>query len=289
MGLPSLRLLNAAHLLTRQLAGHAGVVSQVGWHGMAHATRVKSAWHAAADADVALFLVDAHRQVEEPDPRVALLISSAAEHLMPPVVGGASRAAPRSVLVLNKTDALRPAGRRLSLLRGLLNDLAPMHAFDAMYAVSSLKHHGCGARVKQLLAWAQPVPWPLPPNRAADRGPVAQALAATQGALFERLHEELPYTISLRHVSWTEFKDGSARVEQTLLVPTQAVRKIVVGKDGASIGQIGIAARKVCEEMFGRRIHLILNVKVARGRRASSPEGPDSMVDTFEDDNGEKL
>jgi GTP-binding protein Era len=267
-------------------SGHAGVVSQVGWHGMGHATRVKSAWHAAADADVALFLVDAHRQVEAPDPRVALLISNAAEHLMPPVVGGdaQSRAAPRSVLVLNKADALRPAGKRLHLLRGLLNDLAPLHSFDAMFAVSSLKHHGCGALVKQLLAWAQPVPWPLPPDRAADRGPVAQALAATQGALFERLHEELPYTISLRHVSWTEFRDGSVRVEQTLLVPTQAVRKIVVGKDGASIGQIGIAARKVCEEMFGRRVHLILNVKVARGRRASSAEGPDSVVDTFEDD-----
>jgi GTP-binding protein Era len=170
------------------------------------------------------------------------------------------------------------------MLRTVLSELAPLHEFEAMFAVSALKHHGCGALVRHLLSCARPAPWLLPADRAADRGPIAQAMAATQGAMFERLHAELPYSISLRHVSWTDFKDGSVRVEQTLVVPTPAVRKIVVGKDGSAIGQIGIAARKVCEEMFGRRVHLILNVKVARGRRASSAEGPDSMVDTFDDD-----
>lgn len=188
---------------------------------------------------------------------------------------------PRSVLVLNKTDCLRPATQRLDMLRSLLSELVPLHAFDAMFAVSALKHHGCGALVRHLLACARPVPWPLPPDQAADRGPIAQALAATQGALFERLHAELPYVISLRHVSWREFKDGSVRVEQSLVVPTHAVRKIVVGKDGSAIGQIGIAARKACEEMFNRRVHLILNVKVTRGRRVKDPEGPDTLVSPY--------
>ena len=140
-----------------------------------------------------------------------------------------------------------------------------------------------GALVKHLVTHcARQVPWPFPADQAADRGVVAQALAATQGALFDRLHDELPYTISLRHVSWREFRDGSARVEQALVVPSPAVRKIVVGKEGAVVGQIGIAARKACEEMFGRRIHLILTVKVAKGHRASHAEGPDAMVQAFE-------
>jgi len=282
--------LGAATFGDTQLVLHdtPGVVAPENWHGVDQGSRVKSAWRAAAGADVALFLVDAQRQVEAHDPRIPLLIARAGQHLASATGLDDNQKPPRAVLVLNKTDSLKPPSKRLDMLRTVLNELAPLHEFEAMFAVSALKHHGCGALVRHLLSCARPAPWLLPADRAADRGPIAQAMAATQGAMFERLHAELPYSISLRHVSWTDFKDGSVRVEQTLVVPTPAVRKIVVGKDGSAIGQIGIAARKVCEEMFNRRVHLILNVKVTRGRRVR--EEGDTMVDAYvaEDDDDEE-
>lgn len=41
------------------------------------------------------------------------------------------------------------------------------------------------------------------------------------------------------------------------------IRGIVVGTKGAVIGEVGIAARKSLETILAKRVHLILNVKVA--------------------------
>jgi len=239
--------------------------------------------HARRDA-LTLRAVASCAQVTAPDPRVPALFARAAQELLAAAsrgggADGGSYVPPHSLLVLNKADALPGASRRPALRR-LLDDLAPLHDFSAAFGISALQRSGVAALTAHLLALGKAARWPLPPERATDRGPAAQALAATQGALFERLHAEVPYHVSLRHVSWEDFRDGSARVEQVLLVPSDAVRKIVVGSGGAAIGQIGIAARKACERLFGRRVHLILRVKVARGRRAALAEGPDAALDT---------
>lgn len=42
------------------------------------------------------------------------------------------------------------------------------------------------------------------------------------------------------------------------------VRRIVVGKRGAAIGEIGASARKDLEAMLQKRVHLMLNVKVTK-------------------------
>jgi GTPase Era involved in 16S rRNA processing len=44
-------------------------------------------------------------------------------------------------------------------------------------------------------------------------------------------------------------------------VPTQGMRRILTGKNGANIKNIGIPARVALEEMLGKRVHLFLTVK----------------------------
>jgi len=274
-----------------------GVVGPASWRGSAHAQRVASAWRTAADADVVLFVVDAARQAASGDPRVPLLLRRAGEELGAAAERGGRGAAglglrpaaaaapgadapplslPPALLVLNKADAL--AGPPLPELRALLADLSACHDFAACHAVSALRRSGVAALRRALLARAVPGRWPLPPQRVAERGAAAQALAATSSALFERLHDELPYSIQVRHAGWEEFRDGSVRIEHTLLVPSDAVRRIVVGAGGAAVGQMGIAARRALEKAFGRRVHLILNVKVSKGRRALLEEGADGVA-----------
>jgi GTPase Era involved in 16S rRNA processing len=50
---------------------------------------------------------------------------------------------------------------------------------------------------------------------------------------------ELPYELQIQPEALRTLHDGSCRIEQTILVPTDSVRKIVVGKKGAAIGSIG--------------------------------------------------
>jgi GTP-binding protein Era len=98
-----------------------------------------------------------------------------------------------------------------------------------------------------------------------------QAAEMTRESIYRYLHQELPYTTTVETMSWKTLKDGSARVEQTIYVERDGQKKIVLGKDGATIKKISSAARRAIEEMAGHRVHLFLFVKV-RENWESDPE-----------------
>ncbi len=70
------------------------------------------------------------------------------------------------------------------------------------------------------------------------------AAEITREKLFERLHQELPYEATVETDQWTEQKDGSVRIEQTIFVARDSQKKIVIGKGGQAIKAISMAARK---------------------------------------------
>lgn len=74
----------------------------------------------------------------------------------------------------------------------------------------------------------------------------------------------MPYEVLISHESFKILVDGSIRIEMNILVPTENVRMIVVGSDGAAIRSVGKAARLELEKMWEKRVHLFLNVKIAR-------------------------
>jgi len=88
------------------------------------------------------------------------------------------------------------------------------------------------------------------------------AAEITREKIFQQLHQELPYQSTVETDTWTERKDNSVRIEQTIFVERESQRKIVLGKGGATIKSIGAAARKEIAEIVGHPVHLFLFVKV---------------------------
>ncbi|HEY5609486.1 MAG TPA: KH domain-containing protein, partial [Alphaproteobacteria bacterium] len=74
-----------------------------------------------------------------------------------------------------------------------------------------------------------------------------------------------PYQSTVETEVWTERKDGSLRIEQTIYVERESQRKIVLGKGGQTIRAIGAAARRELAEILERPVHLFLFVKVREG------------------------
>ncbi len=97
------------------------------------------------------------------------------------------------------------------------------------------------------------------------------AAEITREKLFERLHQELPYEATVETEQWTEQKDGSVRIEQTIFVARDSQKKIVIGKGGQTIKAISMAARTEIAEIAERPVHLFLFVKV-RENWADDPE-----------------
>ncbi|HKH81738.1 MAG TPA: GTPase Era [Methylovirgula sp.] len=212
---------------------------------------VASAWGGAADADVVALLVDARKGIDaEVEAIVAKLASAAATR----------------ILVLNKIDLV--ARPKLLELAAALNAKL---AFAETFMISALTGDGTQHLKERLAGLMPPGPWLYPEDQISDAPIRALAAEITREKIFDRLHDELPYQTTVETQAWTDRKDGSARVEQTIYVAREAHKKIVIGEKGRTIKAIGTAARKEIEAAAEQKIHLFLFVKV-REKWLDDPE-----------------
>lgn len=210
---------------------------------------VKSAWAGASNADAILVIADAPRLAAQPQGLAARDTRT--------IVEGLKSAGRSAALVLNKIDAMKRA--ELLPLTQMLNEVG---IFSDVFMISALTGEG----VESVGAWcAAKMPegvWLYPEDQAADIPSRLLAAEITREKLYLRLHDELPYAATVETESWTERKDGSVRIDQTIYVEREGQKAIVLGKAGAAVKAIGEAARKEMENLFGRRVHLFLFVKV---------------------------
>ena len=170
------------------------------------------------------------------------------------------------LLVLNKID-LVPRDSLLALA-ARLNEAAK---FDETFMISALNGDGVGKLRARFAALMPPSHWLYPEDQLSDAPLRILASEITREKLFERLHDELPYQSTVETFSWTNQKDGSARIEQTIFVARDGQKKIVIGEAGRTIKAIGQAARKEIAEAAEQKVHLFLFVKV-RENWADDPE-----------------
>jgi GTP-binding protein Era len=209
---------------------------------------VRAAWNGAGEADAVLFLVDAPAAVRD-KANVADARS---------ITDDLRRAGRRNVaLVLNKVDAI--AHERLLPLAEALNDT---QVFERVFMISALNGDGLSELKSWCIGHMPESPWLYPADQAADIPSRLLAAEITREKLFMRLHEELPYATTIESESWSERKDGSVRIEQTIYVERASQKAIVLGEHGRMIKAIGAAARVELERLFERRVHLFLFVKV---------------------------
>ncbi|MEC9313041.1 MAG: GTPase Era [Pseudomonadota bacterium] len=205
---------------------------------------VAAAWGGAADADVVVLLVEAHRGVTEGVERI--------------LEGLADIGKGRTVaLAINKIDKVQ--AEELLALTKKLNDA---YEFSETFLISAERGHG----VEDLRHWlAEQVPegpWLYPEDQIADLPMRMIAAEMTREKLTLRLHQELPYQLTVETENWEERKDGSAKIDQIIYVVRDGHKGIVLGKRGETIKAVSQAARAELEEFLDRKVHLFLQVKV---------------------------
>ncbi|MEM7597197.1 MAG: KH domain-containing protein, partial [Pseudomonadota bacterium] len=123
-----------------------------------------------------------------------------------------------------------------------------------------------GHGVQDLRAWlAQSLPegpWLYPEDQIADLPMRMIAAEMTREKLTLRLHQELPYQLTVETEGWEERKDGSVKIDQLIYVARDGHKGILLGKKGETIKGVSQASRSELEEFLGRRVHLFLQVKV---------------------------
>jgi GTP-binding protein Era len=208
---------------------------------------VAAAWGGAADADVVVLLIEAHRGLTE---GVRAILDSLREK-----VGGRPVA-----LAVNKIDKVKAES-----LLALTEEMNAAFPFVRTFLISAERGHGV-QDLKVWLAGEMPEgPWLYPEDQIADLPMRMIAAEITREKLTLRLHQELPYELTVETEGWEEREDGSARIDQIVYVARDGHKGIVLGRKGETIKAVGQAARRELEEFTGRKIHLFLTVKVRPG------------------------
>lgn len=215
---------------------------------------VRSVWDRAADADVLVHLVDA-RHWAAPlgrDPSDAEIEDDKR------IITALIQLGKKAVLALNKVDLVSR-----ELLLAATERMFEFGVYSDVFMISGLNGDGVDT-LADYLAGQMPVhPFLFPVDQAADMPVRLLAAELTREKLMLRLHQEIPYQLSVETETWTEQKDGSVRVDQLIHVGRENHRMIVLGKGGSTIRDVGIAAREELQHALDRKVHLFLRVKVS--------------------------
>jgi GTP-binding protein Era len=228
---------------------------------------VAAAWSGAADADVIVLLVEAHRGVTEGVEKILEGLDALPKGR-------------RVALAINKIDRVQSEA-----LLGLTKDLNERHDFAQTFMISAEKGHGVEDLRKWLADEMPEGPWLYPEDQIADLPLRMIAAEMTREKLTLRLHQELPYQLTVETENWEEREDGSARIDQVIYVVRDGHKGIVLGKKGETIKAVSQAARTELEEFLGRRVHLFTQVKV-RPNWLDEAERYSEMGLEFKDGNG---
>ena len=205
---------------------------------------VAAAWGGAADADIVVLLIEAHRGMTD---GVRAILDNLKDK-----VGNRPVA-----LAINKIDRVK--AEELLALTKKMNEAFP---FVETFMISAEKGYGCD----DLKAWLgdrmPESPLLFPEDQIADLPLRMIAAEITREKLTLRLHQELPYQLTVETEHWDERPDGSARIDQVVYVSRDGHKGIVLGHKGETAKAVSKAAREELEEFLGRKVHLFLQVKV---------------------------
>ncbi|MAS45710.1 MAG: GTPase Era [Rhodobacteraceae bacterium] len=205
---------------------------------------VAAAWTGADDADVVCLLVEAHRGLTDGVEEILKALDD--------------RGGDRPVaLIINKVDRVRAPE-----LLGLTEKLNARRDFVATFMISAEKGYGCADLIKWLATRMPEGPWHYPEDQIADLPTRVIAAEITREKLTLRLHQELPYQLTVETEDWEERKNGSVRIQQVVYVAREGHRGIVLGNKGETMKSVGTTARAELKNFLGREVHLFIEVRV---------------------------
>ncbi len=205
---------------------------------------VAAAWGGAADADVIVLLIEAHRGKTEGVERILENLAEVAK-------------GHRVALAINKIDRVKS-----DVLLALTQRMNDAFVFEKTFMISAERGYGVDDLRKWLADELPESPWLYPEDQIADLPMRMIAAEMTREKLTLRLHQELPYQLTVETENWEERKDGSARIDQVIYVARDGHKGIILGNKGETIKAISKASREELEEFLGRKVHLFCQIKV---------------------------
>jgi GTP-binding protein Era len=202
---------------------------------------LENAFSVLGDVDLIYLLIDCKKSLSDFDPIFLKEIE---------------RYKDKVFLILNKIDLIQR-----SYLLEKVKKFNDMISFKETFLISAESGDGVENLLKITCNESSDGPWLYPEDQIADTSMSRMASEITREKIFLFVHEEVPYLSTVETDSWTQNRNKSITVEQTIFVGRKNHVGIILGKGGKMIKTIGIASRIDLEKIVDTKINLKINVK----------------------------
>ncbi len=205
---------------------------------------LKSARSALDDSELILYMIDLSRPYGDEEAKILELLKDREG---------------KTIIALNKVDLVTKeiAEERKAKLLEKINPLKVVRS-------SAIDQQGCIKLAKQIFSFL-PEGEILYPDRECytDQTQEFRISEIIREKIFLNFKEEIPHSVyvDVDEVIYNEAKN-SITINAIVLVETESQKRIVIGKNGRMIKEVGILARKDIIEVFGKKSNLFLKVKV---------------------------
>lgn len=209
---------------------------------------VQSAWQSFAVANCIVLVIDGDLYLRKPDfmeRDLAPLIQPLAEEERPVVV------------VVNKVDLFHDKSRMLPLLESV----AQMFPKAEIFPASALRRNGVEQLLELIRSHLPEGEAQFPEDQLSTAPMKFMAAEIIREKLFEKLYQEVPYSVAVDVEVWDE-EDDRVLIHAAIYVAKPSHKAVVIGRAGEGIKAIGTAARKEIRDLVDKKVHLELWVKV---------------------------
>jgi GTPase len=199
-----------------------------------------------ADSDVALLVVNGEEGVGPGDRFIARALLAAGPDI--PVL-----------CAVNKIDK---SGRGPTA--AALSAAAELEGVDEVFPISARDGEGLDPLLERLGELVPEGPYMYPPEDSSDQSSELLLAELIREQVLNRTRQEIPHSVEVVVGDVAPREDGLVVVRAEVWAETESQKRILIGKGGAKVGEIGSAARRSLERELGTRVHLDLNVRVRR-------------------------
>ena len=209
---------------------------------------VQSAWQSFAVANCIVLVIDGDLYLRKPD---------FMERDLAPLIQPLSEEERPVVVVVNKVDLFHDKSRMLPLLESV----AEMFPKAEIFPASALRRNGVEQLLELIRSHLPEGEAQFPEDQLSTAPMKFMAAEIIREKLFEKLYQEVPYSVAVDVEVWDE-EDDRVLIHAAIYVAKPSHKAMVIGRAGEGIKAIGTAARKEIRDMIEKKVHLELWVKV---------------------------
>lgn len=206
----------------------------------------KQSYYSMNDVDVILLLMDINEPIGKGDEFVLEKIKEAKKPI---------------ILVLNKIDKVSN-----DVILEKIKEYSELYNFDEIVPVSAIKGRNKDELIKTIKKYLTDEFKYYDDNMVTNKPLTFQIAEIVREKVFNETKEEVPHSLTCV-VENIEKDNNSYHINVAIIVDRDNLKKIIIGKQGIKIKNIGIQARKELETLLNKKVYLETYVKTIKNWR----------------------